>query len=323
MMTYISRRFLQTLLVILLLSFVCFYLMTLMPGDPVDMMASANPKIRAEDIQRLRSLYGLDLPPTVRYWNWLKDTLAGDFGYSRTYKVPVTELLAPRLINTFLLSVGSLGFSLLIAIPLGIWAALHSGTRTDYAINLFSFAGISLPSFWLGLLLILVFAVGLNWFPASGTESVGQGDLSGLAFLLDRLKYITLPLLSLTAMQIGTFVRFTRSAMVEAMRHDFIRTAKAKGLNRSTIIWRHAFRNALIPIITIIAISFGFTFSGAIITETIFAYQGVGKLVYESVLANDFNVAMVSFMISITMVLTMNLVADILYGVADPRISYK
>jgi peptide/nickel transport system permease protein len=186
-----------------------------------------------------------------------------------------------------------------------------------------AFTGISIPSFWLGLILILAFAVGLKWFPASGTETVGNGEIMGWSFFIDRLKYLTLPMLSLTAMQIGTFVRFSRSSMMEAMRNDFVRTARAKGLSRSTVVWRHGFRNALIPVITIIAISFGFTFSGAIITETIFAYQGVGKLVYESIIGNDFNVAMVSFMISISMVLVMNLVADILYGLADPRISFK
>lgn len=323
MSTYILRRLIQTCIVIVILSYVCFYLMTLMPGDPVDMMISSNPKITAADVVRLRSLYGLDQPAYVRYGHWVSDIAKGELGYSRTYRVPVTELIGPRLTSTFILSLTALGFSLLIAIPLGIFSALRPGTKTDYIINFFSFAGISIPSFWLGIVCIIIFAVWLPLLPAGGTQTVGAQNMGFWAEVLDRAKYLVLPVLSLSLQQIGRFVRFTRSAMLEALRHDFIRTAKAKGLPRQVIIWRHAFRNALIPLITILALSISSVFSGAIITETVFAYQGVGKLTYDSIVGNDFNVAMVSFIISVAMVLLMNLVADLLYGVADPRISYK
>ncbi|MBS1971686.1 MAG: ABC transporter permease [Bdellovibrionales bacterium] len=323
MTTYILRRLIQTLAVIAILSYVCFYLMTLMPGDPVDMMISSNPKITAADVVRLRELYGLDQPSYVRYGHWVGDILKGELGYSRTYRVPVQELLGPRLTSTFILSMVALVFSILISVPLGVFSALRPGSKVDYVINFFSFAGISIPSFWLGIVCIIFFAVWIPLLPAGGTQTVGGPDLGFWADLLDRSKYLILPVLSLSLQQIGRFVRFTRSAMLESLRNDFIRTAKAKGLPRQLIIWRHAFRNALIPLITILALSISSIFSGAIITETVFAYQGVGKLTYDSIIGNDFNVAMVSFIISVAMVLVMNLVADLLYGVADPRITYS
>ncbi len=322
MTTYILRRLVQTLVVIILLSYVCFYLMTLMPGDPVELMIQSNPKITSEDIARLRNLYGLDQPAYQRYFNWVKTIATGDLGYSRTYRVPVEELMGPRLWNTFYLSFLSLALSILIAIPMGIYSALKPGSKLDYVVNFFSFGGISIPSFWLGLMLIIIFAVQLGVLPAGGTETIGADTSNLWAVIKDRMFYLILPTLSLSVQQIGGFVRFVRSSMMEAMRNDFIRTAKAKGLERGIVVWRHGFRNALIPLITIIALSFSGLFSGAILTETVFAYQGVGKLVYDSIMANDYNVAMISFIISVSMVLLMNLLADILYGFADPRISY-
>lgn len=323
MTTFITRRILQTLAVIVILSYVCYYLMSLMPGDPVDMMVASNPKITAEDVQRLKALYGLDQPVYKRFGNWVGSISQGDLGYSRTYRVPVQELMGPRLWNTFILSLASLTLSLLIAIPLGVISALKPGSRTDYVVNLFSFAGISIPSFWLAIVLIIIFAVKIPILPAGGTQTIGGEPLGFWADLADRSIYLVLPVLSLSIQQIGRFSRFTRSAMLEAMRNDFIRTARAKGLSRSRVIWKHAFRNALIPLITILALSFSGLFSGAILTETVFAYQGVGKLVYDSIIQNDYNVAMISFVISVSMVLLMNLVADIAYGFADPRISYQ
>jgi peptide/nickel transport system permease protein len=323
MLTYITRRLLQTIVVIAILSYVCFNLMTLMPGDPVETLISSNPKITSADVARLRELYGLDQPTYKRYYNWVSTIASGDLGYSRTYKIPVSELMGPRLWNTFVLSLVSLVLSVLIAIPLGVYTALKPGGRMDYFLNFFSFAGISIPSFWLGIILIIIFAVTLGWFPASGTETIGTSNTSLWATISDRSWYLFLPVLSLSIQQVGRLVRFARSSMLEAMRNDYIRTAKAKGLSRNVIVWQHGFRNALIPLITVLALSLSGLFSGAILTETVFSYQGVGKLVYDSVIGNDFNVAMVSFIISVSMVLLMNLVADIAYGFADPRIAYK
>lgn len=322
MRNYIIRRLMQTVIMVFLLSFISYYLMALMPGDPVDIMASSNPNITTDDIARLKKLYGQDKPIIVRYRNWLGSVLTGDLGYSRTYRVPVIDILGYRLVNSFYLAMSALILALTIAIPIGVFSALRKGSIFDYVVNLFSFAGISVPSFFLGILLIIIFALWLGWFPAGGTETVGK-NFTGIDLLLDRLKYMMLPMLSLTAMQMAVFVRYTRSSMIETMRNDYIRTARAKGLTWNRVVSVHAFRNALIPVVTIIALSFSSVFSGAIITETLFAYQGAGKLVYDSIIANDYNVAMVSFVITVGMVLVMNLVADILYCYLDPRISYQ
>lgn len=323
MTTFISRRLLQTVVVICLLSYVFFNLMTLMPGDPVELMIQSNPKITSEDVVRLRSLYGLDQPSYIRYFNWVKTLAEGDFGYSRTYRIPVAEIMGPKLMNTFWLSLISLVVSILISVPIGLYSALKPGSKTDYFVNFFSFAGISIPSFWLGLVLMMIFSVKLGWLPAGGTSTIGLEDTSFWGVFKDRSLYLILPVISLSIQQIGRFVRFTRSSMLEAMRNDFIRTAKSKGLSYHRVVWNHGFRNALIPLITILALSFSSLFSGALLTETVFAYQGVGKLVYDSIMANDFNVAMVSFIIGVSSVLLANLLADILYGFADPRISYN
>ncbi len=301
MAIYILRRLIQTLVVVVILSYLCFYIMTLMPGDPVEMMIASNPRITSEDVARLRELYGLDQPAYKRYLSWVQQISQGDLGHSRTYRVPVSDLIGPRLMNTFVLSMSALLVSLLIALPIGVYTALNPGGRLDSAINMLAFGGISMPSFLLALLLIIVFAVQFGLFPAGGTESIGV-DNSGWAGFTDRLYYLILPILSLSLQQIGSFVRYGRGAMLEVLRMDYIRTAKAKGLSFHKVIWKHAFRNALIPIITVVALSLSTIFSGALLTETVFAYQGVGKLVYDSIMANDFNVAMVSFVISVSMV---------------------
>ena len=323
MTTFIARRILQTFAVIVVLSFVVFFLMSLMPGDPVDMMVASNPKITAADVARLKTLYGLDQPIYKRYGSWMGSILTGDLGYSRTYRVPVQELMGPRLWNTFLLSFIALALSIIVAVPLGILSALKPGSKIDTVVSFLSFGGISIPSFWLAIVLIIIFAVKIPLLPAGGTQTIGLSDNGFWADLLDRSKYLILPVLSLSIQQIGRFSRFTRSSMAEAMRNDFIRTARAKGLSSGTVIWKHGFRNALIPLITILAVSISSLFSGALLTETVFAYQGVGKLVYDSIIGNDYNVAMISFVISVASVLLMNLVADISYGFADPRIAYK
>jgi len=297
--------------------------MSLMPGDPVDIMIASDPKVTPADVEKLRKLYGLDLPISVRYSNWLKNVFQGDLGYSRTYRVPVTELIGPRLINTFILSISALILAIILGIIIGVIAALRPGSLFDYFANFLSYSLISMPSFWLAIILIMVFAVWIPWFPAGGTESIDDTNMSGLPFIFDRIRFLILPTLSLTSLQLGIFVRHTRSSMMEAMRNDFIRTARAKGISRIRVIFNHGFRNALLPLITIIALSMSSLFSGSIITETVFAYQGVGKLLYDSIIGNDFNVAMVAFMISVGMVLIMNMLSDILYGVADPRISYR
>ena len=311
MWAYIVRRLLQTLIVIIALSMLIFGLMQLMPGDPIEMMIASNPKFTSEDAARLRELGGYNDPFLERYGKWFWNMVwHWDLGYSSQYRIPVTELLGPRLLNTFYLSISAFLFSVIVAIPLGIYAALRQGSAMDYTVNFIAFTGISVPSFFLGIILIIIFAVWLGWFPAGGTHSQGV-PLVGFAVFTDRLSYIFLPMLSLTAQQMAVFARHMRSSMMETMRNDFIRTARAKGLAKKKVIWFHGLRNALLPVVTIVALSFSSIFSGAIITETLF------------VMANDYFVAMAAFMITVSMVLFMNLVADILYAMLDPRISYS
>ena len=316
MIRYLVHRLLQSAAVLLLMSFVIYGLMGLMPGDPVDLMITADPKMTSEDAARLRQLYGLDRPLIERYGNWLLAALAGDFGYSRLYAKPVLTVLLPALANTVVLLGSSFVLAIAIGLPAGMLAAVRPRTATDYAINLVAFAGISVPSFWLGLLLIIVFAVILGVLPAGGMGTVEAVSLWG------NLKYLVLPVVSLTIASMGGYIRYMRASMLETLRQDFIRTAWAKGLSQRRVVLGHGLPNALIPVVTIIALDFGSLFSGALITETIFAYPGMGKLIFDSIMGNDFNLALVALLFATLLTLVGNLLADIAYAWLDPRISF-
>lgn len=299
------------------MSFVIFTLMGLMPGDPVDLLISSDPKITSEDAARLRSLHGLDVPLTERYLNWAGSALSGDLGFSRLHAKPVLSVLFPAIGNTvFLLGISFL-LSIALALAGGIRAAISQHSKTDYAINIAAFAGISIPSFWLALLLIILFSVTLGVLPASGTGAIDGGGVWASA------KFLVLPVATLTIVSIGSHTRFVRASMIETLRQDYIRTARAKGASEKRVIFRHALRNALIPVVTIVALDFGFLFSGALIVETIFAFPGMGKLIFDSIMGNDFNLALVALLFATVLTLTGNLLADIAYAWLDPRISYK
>jgi peptide/nickel transport system permease protein len=301
---------------LLIMSMVIYGLIGLMPGDPVDLLAAGNPHITPEGIARLRALYGVDQPLWSRYGHWLSAALQGNFGYSRLFSKPVLTVLWPRLLNTVLLAGISFVLALALAFPLGMLAARRPNSRVDAAINLFCFAGISVPPFWLALLLIILFAVTLGWLPASvtlaGHESWGR-----------HARDMVLPVLTLTLLNIGAYTRYIRSAMREALGQDYIRTARAKGVSESGVVWRHALRNALIPVATIIALEFGSLLSGALVTEQMFAYLGMGKLIFDAVLGNDYNLALVGLLLATAMILLANLLADLAYVRLDPRISLR
>ena len=315
MSAFLIRRLIQSLAVIAIMSFLVYALIGLMPGDPIDIMIASDPKLTPTDAARLRALYGLDLPIAERYWNWLTAALGGDLGFSRTHSRPVLQVMGPHLERTLLLMGISFVLSAAIAIPLGVWAAARPYSLHDYAINLFSFAGRSAPPFWLALILIFVFAVWLGWFPAGGLETIGKGGF------WDRAQYLVLPVLSLTLLNVAGFTRFVRAETMAVMRQDFIRTARAKGVSERGVLTGHALRNAMIPIVTIIALDFGTLFSGALITETVFAYPGMGKMIYDSILANDFNLALVGLLFATFVTLAANIGADVAYAVLDPRIA--
>jgi len=317
MIRFLGRRLFEALTVLVLMSFAIYGLIGLMPGDPIDLMINADPKLTPDDAARLKALYGLDRPIVDRYLNWLVDALRGDFGYSRVYTKPVMEVLIPRLGDTVILLGISLVISLSIAIPIGAYTALKPYSRVDYVVNLFCFAGISLPPFWLALLLILCFAVILGWLPAGGMLTVGDGGV------LDRLKYMILPILTLTIHSVGGFTRFMRASMLQTLRQDYVRTARAKGLSETRVMTAHALRNALTPLVTVVALSFGGLFSGALIIETMFGWRGMGKTIFDAIMGNDFNLALVGLLLATGFTLLGNFIADICYAWLDPRVSFS
>ena len=313
MTRYIVQRLIESVIVLAIMSFLIYLLIGLMPGDPIDLMISANPKLTPEDAVRLRALYGLDQPIVTRYLNWLTAALGGDLGYSRLFAKPVMEVLLPRLGNSVLLMGLSFVLALALAIPLGIFAALKPRSLIDNAINLVAFAGISVPPFWLAILLIILFAVTLAWLPAGGMGEAG---------LAEKARYLVLPIATLTLATVGGIIRFVRAAVMEAMRQDYVRTARAKGLSELQIVLGHVLRNAMIPVVTILALNFGALFSGALITETMFGWLGMGKTIYDAIMGNDFNLAMVGLLLATATTLLANLLADLTYAWLDPRISY-
>jgi len=317
MIRYLLLRLLQMAAVLAIMSFIIYALIGLMPGDPIDVMISANPHLTSADAARLKALYGLDRPLLERYFAWGEAALGGDFGYSRLYVKPAVEVLLPRLGVTALLMLSSFGVALALALPLGIAAARRPGSWFDRLVNLAAFAGISVPSFWLALMLILIFAVTLGLLPAGGIATVGDGGLG------DRARHLVLPVMTLSLASVGGHLRYMRAAMIETLRQDYVRTARAKGASEARVLIGHALRNALIPVITVVALSFGSLFSGALITETMFAYPGMGKLIYDAVLGNDFNLALAGLMLATAMTLLANLLADLAYAAVDPRISLK
>jgi len=316
LLRFILSRLVQSLVVLLVMSFVIYGLIGLMPGDPIDVMVNSNPGYTAADVARLRAQYGLDQPLLARYWHWLVAASGLNFGYSRTYQQPVLAIMLPALLQTAKLVLIAFAVFSTLAVTLGVIASLYRGTIVDRAINLLAFAGISIPVFFLALILIYLFAVRLGWFPASGMFTIG-----GPQSFADSAKYYVLPVLTLTAAFGGSFTRFTRASMVEVLRMDYIRTARAKGAGPTRIVLKHALRNALIPVVTVLALSFGSLMGGVLITETMFAQRGMGKLIFEAILGNDFNLALMGLLFATSATLFSNLLADIAYAWLDPRIS--
>jgi peptide/nickel transport system permease protein len=229
-------------------------------------------------------------------------------------------VLGPRLLNTIELAGIAFLLSVSIALPLGIWAASRPHSHADYAINLFCFAGISIPAFWLALLLITLFAVMLGWLPAGGMAELRAGT-GWLAALDQKVRFAILPVLTLTLVQLGTYTRFMRGAMIEVLRQDYVRTARAKGASERRVLLGHALVNALAPVLTVLALSFGALFSGALITETMFAWPGMGKTIYQAILDNDYNLALVGLLIATFATIGGNLLADLALAWIDPRVS--
>ncbi|MGQ0548771.1 MAG: ABC transporter permease [Armatimonadota bacterium] len=321
MQRFLARRFVHGIIVLVGLSILMFTLLVFTPGDPVELLAASNPDIRPEDVANLRKYYGLDDPAYVRYFKWMRSMLKGDLGYSRTYGSPVTKIVVERLRNTLTLVATAVVVAFVIGAAAGIYSALHQYSATDYTVTVLAFAGHSLPPFWLGIVFILIGAVWVPWFPAGGMLTPGVAP--GWPAFIDRLWHLILPTAVLATFGMATWARYTRSSMLEVIRQDYVRTARAKGNSEKVVINKHALRNALIPIITLVALSIPGILNGAVLTETVFSWPGMGLLLFQAVLGHDYNVAMAVLLFLALMTVVFNLLADVAYAMADPRIRYE
>lgn len=297
-----------------------FTIIKLTPGDPVG--ANLDPRSTAEQREAERARLGLDKPIPVQYWNWLKRSIRGDFGNSYIYKVPVSEVIPTFIKNSFILNVFVYIFAFLISIPIGIITAVKQYSKTDNFWSAFSIIGISMPTFFFGLLLIYFFSVKLDMFPISGMKTVGS-KATGWANIKDILHHMVLPGTVLIIGSLASLVRYTRTSMLEVINQDYIRTARSKGLQEKVVIYRHAFRNALIPIVTIVGFTIPGLFSGAVMLETVFNWPGIGTRLVEAVNLRDYNLMMALNMFFAILTLLGNLFADIGYALVDPRIKVE
>lgn len=319
---YIVRRVAGAIPLLLLISAIVFSLIALAPGDPLLTMRMENPRaVSPEAIARLRAYYHLDDPLPVRYLYWLKSVLQGDWGYSSTYKVPVRDLVLSRMPNTLLLTVSAWLLGLLVALPIGIISAARKYSIFDYAVTFAAFLALSMPPVWFGFLTIMLFAVQLKWLPIGGVAELTHGTAGAL--LADRIRHLILPMTVLGLVQVAYWVRYVRTSLLEVLGMDYIRTAKAKGLGERGVLLKHAMRNALIPVLTIAALDIPYFFGGAVVVETIFSWPGMGRLMYQAVIGSDYNLALCCLMLLAVLTIASNLVADVLYAVVDPRVSYS
>lgn len=322
MLTFIIRRILASIPLLLLVSVLMYLIMYLAPGGPLAML-TMNPRIRPEDVQRIIHMMGLDKPWYLQYWTWLMAYIRGDWGTSFQTHREVFDMIMNRLPNTLQLMGISMVFALMLAIPIGIYSAIRQYSWFDHASTGFSYFGYSMPIFWFGLMLQLFFAyylykwTGVHWFYSANMYSVGHEH-----DIVNRLQHLALPVMTLSIASIAGWSRYQRASMLEVINSDYLRTARAKGLPERTVILKHALRNAMIPLITILTLDIAALFSGAVVTETVFGWPGMGRLFYDAVVSRDYPVVMGSVMLFSVMVVVFNLIADILYAVFDPRIRY-
>ncbi len=318
MSRYLIRRLLTAIPTLLLISFVLYAVLSLAPGDPLSQFA-ANPSVPPEVRENIRRSFGLDQPWPVRYVKWVAAMAQGDWGFSFASRIAVWDLIKLRIPSTLAVVGVAYVFSLLIAIPIGILSAVRQYSIFDHIATTFAFIGFSVPTFFTGLLLIIVLSVKLQWLPFIYDSTLQVRDLASLGA---QLKQSVMPVLVLALFQTATFVRYTRASMLENLPQDYVRTARAKGLAELRVIGRHVVRNSLIPVVTLIALTAPTVFSGALITEQIFRVPGIGALLIASIQNNDIPVIMaITFTFSVLVVI-MNMVADVMYGVLDPRIRY-
>lgn len=321
MSAYLLRRGLLTLVTLIGITLMTFLVMRLAPGGLTAGATDLSARVSAhEQRKKFIALYDLDKPWYVQYGRWLKRLSRLDFGRSFKDDRPVLAKIAERLPNTILLNVLSLGLIFVVAVPLGILAAVKQNTFWDRAVSVFVFVGFSVPTFWLALMLMILFGVNLGWLPLSGLHALNADELSPIAYGLDMGRHLLLPVLISAFTGLAGLSRFVRNGLLEVVRQDYIRTARAKGLPESRVMVRHALRNALIPVVTIMGLSLPDLIGGGFIFETIFAFPGMGRLGFDAIMARDFPVVMGVGTIAACLTLAGNLLADLAYAVVDPRI---
>jgi peptide/nickel transport system permease protein len=316
---YVIRRTLQALLLLLLLSIGMFLLIHALPGGPEAVIF--NPHLSAAGRAALRARFGLDDPLYVQYFKWLGSCLVGNFGFSFVTNQPVSQLIGQRFPATIELFGWALALALILAIAIGVVSAMRQGMLADYALTTLAYFGIAMPVFLLGLFAQDIFGVWLHVLPTSGMNTLGY-TFDPFNAYLDHLEHLFLPMLVLAISFIAGWSRYMRASMIEVKKQDYMRTARAKGLAPTPMLIRHALRNAVIPLITVVALDFGQVAGGAVITESIFAWHGMGELFYDSLTNRDYPVLLAIVMIGAVFVVAFNLIADILYAVMDPRIRY-
>jgi peptide/nickel transport system permease protein len=310
MLAFLARRFLTLLFTLFAASVVVFTVLEVLPGDPALLMLGT--EAREDTLAALRSQMGLDQPAPVRYAIWVGGVLTGDFGTSYTYKLPVAQLIGDRLAVTAPLALFALLLSTLLALPLGMLAAIKHNRVGDWGVMGFSQLGLAVPNFWVGIMLIWLFALKLGWFGAGGFPgwSAGWGGA---------LHALVLPALALALTEAAILARVVRSAMLETMREDYVRTARAKGLSKGAVLYRHVLRNAMIPVATIIGMQFGFLMAGAVVVENVFTLPGLGRLAFQAIAQRDLIVVKDVVVMLAAIVVVVNFLVDVVYAVIDPR----
>jgi peptide/nickel transport system permease protein len=324
MIKYISKRFLLTIPMLLGISFITYLAIFFAPGGPAaGIMQDLNPKVSQEYKQKLVEHFHFDKPVHVQYALWLSRMIRLDFGVSYKDNQPVVKKIKDRLPKTLLLTGLSLIFSFVLAVPIGIFSALKQNSLWDRALTVFVFLGFSIPTYWIALLLMIGFGIQLGWLPITGFRSINYDEMSLLGQILDIAKHLVLPILVSSLTGLAGLSRYMRNGMLEVIRQDYIRTARAKGLPESKVILVHALRNTLIPVITILGFALPELISAGVIFETIFSYPGIGRLAYEAVMSRDTFLILPTVTMSALLTLVGNLIADVCYAYADPRIRYR
>ena len=316
---FILRRLAQAIPTLFGITLLSFVLMRLSPSDPVSLMVAGASDLSREDIAAIRQSYGLDQPLPLQYLSWLGHVLGGDFGQSFLFKRPVIQMIAAALPNTLLLASFALLLALSIGVPLGVFAAHYRGTLLDQVIRVFGVAGHAIPGFWFALLFILVLSVDFRVFPVGGMQTIGKDPWD----LGDRLSHLIGPALALSLGGIANYSRYMRTEMLEVLGQDFVRTAYAKGLYQHSVLFIHALRNALLPLITALGGLLATLVSGAVVIEQVFAWPGMGRMTYEAARSKDYPIVMAVVLISSALLLLSYIIRDIAYGVADPRVRHS